>query len=52
MGIFDRLGVDIISAKVYTHKNRAEDLFLIEQNGNFCSNQELIINELINQGEK
>ncbi|MBN2823789.1 MAG: HD domain-containing protein [Campylobacterales bacterium] len=52
MGIFDKLGVDIVSAKIYTHKNRVEDLFLIERNGNFCSNQELIISQLENKGEE
>jgi len=50
IGIFDRLGVDIISAKIYTHRNQVEDLFLIEKNGNFCTNQELIIDELENRG--
>ncbi|MEA2029046.1 MAG: HD domain-containing protein [Campylobacterota bacterium] len=51
IGIFDRLGVEIVSAKIYTHRNQVEDLFLIEKNGNFCINQELIINELENRGE-
>jgi len=51
IGIFDRLGVEIVSAKIYTHRNQVEDLFLIEKNGNFCINQELIIDELENRGE-
>ena len=46
IALFDRLGVDIASAKIYTHKNRVNDLFLIEKNGNFCHNIELIIKEL------
>jgi len=50
MGIFDRLGVEIVSAKIYTHRNHVEDLFLIEKNGNFCKNVELIIDELENKG--
>jgi [protein-PII] uridylyltransferase len=51
MGIFDRLGVEIVSAKIYTYRKQVEDLFLIEKNGNFCKNQELIIDELENKGE-
>ncbi len=50
LGIFDRLGVNIISAKVHTHKNKIEDLFLIEKNNKFCINQELIIKELTKKG--
>lgn len=51
MGIFDRLGIEIVSAKVYTYRNQVEDLFLIEKNGNFCINQELIVDELENRGD-
>ena len=46
LGIFDGLGINIISAKIHTHKNKIEDLFLIEKNGHFCSNQDIIIQEL------
>ncbi|SHO80382.1 Possible nucleotidyltransferase [hydrothermal vent metagenome] len=46
MGIFDRLGISIISAKVHTHKHKIQDLFLIEKNNKFCVNQELIMEEL------
>jgi [protein-PII] uridylyltransferase len=44
--IFDDLGIDIASAKIHTIKNRTRDLFLIEKNGNFCHNIELIIQKL------
>jgi [protein-PII] uridylyltransferase len=46
IGIFDKLGIDICSAKIHTRNNRVNDLFLIEKNGNFCHNIELIIKEL------
>jgi [protein-PII] uridylyltransferase len=40
--LFDTLGVDIASAKIHTQKNRVQDLFLIEKNGNFCNNKDKI----------
>jgi [protein-PII] uridylyltransferase len=46
MIIFDELGVDIATAKIHTHKNRARDLFLIEKNRNFCQNIGTIIKKL------
>ena len=46
INIFDKLGIDITSAKIYTKSNRVDDLFLIEKNGNFCHNREKIIREL------
>ncbi len=46
IGIFDSLGIDIVSAKIHTAKNRIEDLFWIEKNGNFCHNKEMILKEL------
>ncbi|WP_309497525.1 nucleotidyltransferase [Sulfurovum sp.] len=48
--IFDELGIDIVSAKIHTLKNRTRDMFLIEKNGNFCHNVDLIIDKLT--GEK
>lgn len=42
--IFDDFGIDIESAKIHTHKNLARDLILIEKNGNFCSQQDEILN--------
>ena len=45
--LFDKYGIDIATAKVYTIKNRAKDLFLIEKNGNFCNNKEIILKKLI-----
>ena len=44
--LFDQLGVDIASAKIHTLKGKVNDLFLIEKNGNFCHNIELIIQKL------
>jgi [protein-PII] uridylyltransferase len=44
--IFDSMGIDIVTAKIYTLKNRARDMFLIEKNGNFCHNVETIIDKL------
>ncbi|SFV51169.1 Possible nucleotidyltransferase [hydrothermal vent metagenome] len=46
ISIFDKLGIDICSAKIHTKSNRVNDLFLIEKNGNFCHNTEHIIEEL------
>ncbi|MEA3491430.1 MAG: HD domain-containing protein [Campylobacterota bacterium] len=44
--LFDKLGIDIVSAKIHTQKNRVRDLFLIEKNGNFCHNIEDIIKKI------
>lgn len=49
--VFDDFGVDIESAKLYTQKGYARDLILIEKNGNFCSNQEKIVNLLCDRCE-
>ncbi len=46
INIFDNLSIDITSAKIYSKTNRVNDLFLIEKNGNFCNNIDLIIKEL------
>jgi [protein-PII] uridylyltransferase len=46
MNIFDDLGIDITSAKIHTKTNIVNDLFLIEKNGNFCTNTNLIVKEL------
>ena len=46
IALFDRLGVDIASAKIHTLKGKVNDLFLIEKNGNFCHNIDLIIQKL------
>ncbi len=46
INIFDRLKIDIGSAKIHTKMNRVNDLFLIEKNGNFCNNTKQIIKEL------
>jgi len=44
--MFDEMGIDIVTAKVHTLKNRVRDMFLIEKNGNFCHNTERIIEKL------
>ncbi len=44
--MFDELGIDIVTAKVHTLKNRVRDMFLIEKNGNFCHNTDKIIDKL------
>ena len=47
--IFDAEGLDIASAKIHTIKNRTRDIFLIEKNGNFCHNTQLITKRLTNK---
>ena len=44
---FDKLGIDIASAVITTRKHRVNDFFLIEKNGNFCTNKEKILKELV-----
>ncbi|RLA70883.1 MAG: nucleotidyltransferase [Epsilonproteobacteria bacterium] len=44
--LFDEMGIDIVTAKVHTLKNRARDMFLIEKNGNFCHNVDYIVEKL------
>ncbi len=44
--MFDEMGIDIVTAKVHTIKQRARDMFLIEKNGNFCHNTDKIIQKL------
>jgi len=46
IALYDRLEVDIASAKIHTLKGKVNDLFLIEKNGNFCHNIDLIIQKL------
>lgn len=40
--VFDDFGVEIESAKLFTSRGKARDLFLIEKNGNFVVNAESI----------
>ena len=49
--IFDDFNLEIESAKLHTKRGIAKDLFLIEKNGNFCINQDQII-DLICSTEK
>jgi len=44
--IFDDYEIDIESAKIYTSRGKTRDLFLIEKNGNFCPNQDKILEAL------
>ena len=46
MNIFEKLGIEIVSSKIFTHKRRVNDIFLIEKNGNFCTNIDYIKEEL------
>jgi len=46
MTLFDTIGVDIASAKIHTQKKRVQDLFLIEKNGNFCHNVDMIMEKM------
>lgn len=45
--IFDRLNIEIHSAKIHSTRTKANDLFLIEKNGNFCPNKDEIVKLLI-----
>jgi [protein-PII] uridylyltransferase len=45
--IFDDLEIDISSAKIHTKSDKVSDLFLIEKNGNFCHNTELLTKKII-----
>jgi len=46
---FDHFGVEINSAKIQSLRGKANDLFLISKNGNFCHNKEKIIETLTKQ---
>ena len=45
--IFDDLKIDISSAKIHTKSSKVSDLFLIEKNGNFCKNKELLTQKIV-----
>ncbi|HHH20669.1 MAG TPA: HD domain-containing protein, partial [Nitratifractor sp.] len=47
MNVFEKLDIDIVSAKLFTRKDRTDDLFLVEKNGNFCDNEEFIKEQLV-----
>ena len=49
--IFDDIGIDIASAKIQTIKKRARNLFLIEKNGHFCTNRELVVERLTSKNK-
>lgn len=46
--ILDEYNIEIESAKIFTQRGKANDLLLIEKNGNFCSNKEKIMEKLTN----
>lgn len=48
--VFDSLNIDIASAKLHTLKNKTKDIFLIEKNGNFCHNIDIIMSKLTAKG--
>ena len=45
--IFDKFNVEIHSAKIHSTKTKANDLFLIEKDGNFCHCKDEIVKALI-----
>lgn len=49
--IFDDFDIEIESAKLHTQRGNARDLFLIEKNGNFCANQDEIVNLICNKNK-
>jgi [protein-PII] uridylyltransferase len=46
--VFDDFGVEIHSAKIYSHKGKIKDLLLIDKKDAFCLNQKAIIQNLTN----
>jgi [protein-PII] uridylyltransferase len=44
--VFDDFNIEIESAKIHSIRGKVNDLILIEKNGNFCTNQEEIVNLL------
>ncbi len=50
--LFDSMEIDIVTAKIHTLKNRARDMFLIEKNGNFCHNVDIIVDKLTTEKSK
>jgi [protein-PII] uridylyltransferase len=44
--VLDKFQIEIQSAKIFSSRGKANDLLLIEKNGNFCTNQKTIIKEL------
>ncbi len=52
MTTFDDIDIDIASAKIQTIKKRARNLFLIEKNGNFCTNREHVVKKITTTEKK
>jgi [protein-PII] uridylyltransferase len=45
--LFDKFGIEIQSAKIHSSNGKVKDMFLIEKNGNFCTNKDKIVNLII-----
>ncbi|HIP12006.1 MAG TPA: HD domain-containing protein [Arcobacter sp.] len=45
--VLDEYNIEIQSAKIFTKKDKVNDLLLIEKNGNFCINKDDILEKLI-----
>ena len=45
--ILDDYGIEIESAKIHTRNKKANDLLLIQKNGNFCINKDKILSLLV-----
>ncbi|SFV61852.1 Possible nucleotidyltransferase [hydrothermal vent metagenome] len=44
--IFDSMDIDIATAKIHTQKKTTRDLFLLEKDGNFCHNREIVVEKI------
>jgi [protein-PII] uridylyltransferase len=44
--VFDDFGIEINTAKIQSNKGKANDMLLISKNGNFCMNEEKIVEML------
>ncbi len=47
MQVFEELGINVVTAKIYSTKKRAHDHFLIEKANNMCNNSATMIQMLI-----
>jgi [protein-PII] uridylyltransferase len=50
--ILDDYNIEIQSAKIHSHKGKIKDLLLVEKNGNFCTNKDAILEQLITKSEE
>jgi [protein-PII] uridylyltransferase len=49
MDCFERLNINIVTAKIHSSKHKARDSFLMEKQNNICDNDEKIF-ELLTKG--